>query len=97
MSSAQKMAQDVTVGQEQMVEICLKGAHPHLRAHLNMASPTPETIVEFLKFPIVLHEALQWEINPGYEALVAEIASLNAPMMPREVRDQTREAVHHGK
>ena len=77
-SRVQKLAQDVTVGQEEMVKICLKGARPHLRAHLQMASPTAETIVEFLKLPIVSDEALQWEINPGYEALVAEIALLNA-------------------
>ena len=77
-SRVQKMARDVKVDQEELVKICLNGARTYLRAHLQMASPAPDSIAALLKLPIVADETLQREINPGYEALVAEIASLNA-------------------
>ena len=46
-----------------------------MHAHLTMATPT--SITELLKLPLVSDETLLQESNPGYEALVAEIAHLN--------------------
>ena len=80
-SRVQKMARDVTVKQEELVKICLNGARTYLRAHLQMASPAPDTISAPMKLPIVAEESLQHELNPGYEALIAEIVSLNSQVV----------------
>ena len=76
-SRVQKLARDTTVNQDELVTISINGARPQIRAHLQMVSPAPATIAALLKLPIVSDDTLQHQLNPGYEALVAEIASLN--------------------
>ena len=76
-SRVQKLARDLTIEQDELVTISINGARPQIRAHLQMVSPVTATIAALLKLPIVSDDTLQHQLNPGYEVLVAAIASLN--------------------